>query len=274
MVQLSRWLACAAGLLMISGTARAVSVSVSPARIFASGPAGVSGEVELAIFNGSADTLSFELIAHDLGLDADGSDSIRPPATTPWSAVSWLTFHPQRITVAPKSSAKVRTVISVPPDAHGGHYAVLMVRTIIPKDGKEGFAVAVGAQMAVKLYHAVTGRSSPKLVLLERNVRPPTTHEKMEVALELANGGDVHTKLRGDLAILDRDNKLVGRTAVDEGPILLPGGKAKMKFEWGGELPVGTYNCIVTVGGTESLTPFVVDFPITVGGAAGGRKGA
>ncbi|MFC1708912.1 hypothetical protein ACFL2J_02485 [Candidatus Omnitrophota bacterium] len=57
--------------------------------------------------------------------DQDGSKKFMPPGTHPKSAAEWIKFYPADFTIPANGRQEVRYVVGVPPDAVGGHYAVL-----------------------------------------------------------------------------------------------------------------------------------------------------
>jgi hypothetical protein len=182
----------------------------------------------------------------------------------PTSGASWITFHPSRLTLPAKGTAKFKAVVSVPASATGGHYALIMVKTLVGADVPEGFGYGVSTQMGVKLYHLVEGRSRPKVTLLGKSVQPPTSHEKLVVKLDFVNSGDAHTELRADMAVLDSDKKLIGKAQIELGPVLLPGQRDELRLEWGGDPKPGAYIAVLTVSGTEGADPMVLELPFVV----------
>jgi hypothetical protein len=247
--------------------AKAINLSVSPARIFAKGPPGVSSEVELSVYNGTSRPLPCEVVAQDFGLEAKGKEIIAPAGSMPTSAASWITFHPSKLTLPPKGAGKFKAVISVPANANGGHYALILVKTMVGADVPEGFGYGLSTEMGVKLYHLVEGRSRAKVTLLGKSVQPPTSHEKLVVKLDFINSGDAHTELRADMAVLDADKKLIGKAQIELGPVLLPGQRDELRLEWGGEPKPGPYLAVITVSATEGAEPMVLELPFVAGDA-------
>lgn len=264
----SRTLLLSATLALVAGPARAFSIGVSPAKLFAEVPPGVSAEQELTITNGTDRPLTFRASVRDYGLDTRGEEVFANAGTLKGSVATWLSFLPREVTVPPKSQRTIRAVISVPPDAKGGHYALVLLNTVTDVPGNEGSGMAMSAGLGVKLYLAVSGRIRPLLELKQAKVTPPTAHERMAATLDVVNSGDVHVEPAAQMAILDNKGNLAG--SADGRPIgtLLPGQRGQAKLEWGGELAPGTYSVIVTVtyAGDGSI---VVEQPLVVGAPKG-----
>ncbi|MEK7705303.1 MAG: hypothetical protein AAB426_10115, partial [Myxococcota bacterium] len=221
-------------------------------------------EQELIVTNGTEKPLTFRASARDYGLDARGEEYFANAGTLPGTMASWLSFLPREITVPPKSQRPIRVVISVPADATGGHYALVLVQTETDVPGAEGKGMAMSAGLGVKLYLATSARIHPRLEVKQAKVNPPTPHERMGVVVDVANTGDVHVEPTAQMVIIDGQGNLAGRA--DGGPIgtLLPGQRGQARLEWGGELAPGSYSVIVTItyAGDGSL---VVEQPLVVG---------
>jgi hypothetical protein len=232
----------------------AMTISASPVIIQSDLPPGVSAEQTVTISNGASEPLEFEVEPFDLGLDEEGNQARFSGGTLPGSMAGWLTLQPAKFSVPPGGQTTVKVIISVPPDASGGHQAALVFRTRAPLAQPDGRMVRVGAAIAVKLFAAVEGKAERRLEVIETQVRPPSTHERATVQLLIRNAGNAFLRASAETAILDENRNLVGRGTALPTSILIQGQSSTLTIDWGGELPDGNYTALTTVLYTGGAT--------------------
>src|SRR5438046_2642781 len=115
------------GGLLLGRSAQAIQVGAAPAYIFVESPPGMSTEHEVMLINESAAPVVFVPHIKDFGVDAKSGEQIFSGAgTLPTSAASWLALQPEQITVPANGQNAIKVIISAPPGAVGGHYAMIV----------------------------------------------------------------------------------------------------------------------------------------------------
>jgi len=247
----------------------AFSINVSPPSVRLSVPPGETKSGTITVENKSDAPIDMRVYTEDWVYAADGSKTFTQAGTTPLSCAKWITTHPQKLRVEPNKRAGVQYAISVPPDAEGGHYAVIFFESIVSEGeatrgnvvlrfaGRIGTIVYLEAEGKIKRAGTVTAFTCGR----------PDQNSPLTINMTLKNEGNAHIIAEGVMNIIDKDGNIFGRKEL--GPInTLPGDTRNYKTEWLGDLKEGTYDVIATLD-TGVDSPIVAETVLTVTSSGG-----
>jgi hypothetical protein len=126
---------------LINSNVYAVNFQIDQAKARIKLPPGWSDGGVINVQNKSKEPLSVRVYVSDwVYTGQDGSKDFMPPGTNPKSCAEWIKFYPADFTIPANGKQVVNFVVAVPPDATGGHYAVLFFEVEMGKstDGKGG----------------------------------------------------------------------------------------------------------------------------------------
>jgi hypothetical protein len=238
-----------------------VALGASPASLEMTLDRGKTAAQTVLLFNQGKDPVTVTAYAWDWWHEPGNPRKFAPPGTLPHSAAKWISFIPEKATVAPGKGVNVTVVIATPPDAHAGNYAVAWFEAIPDAQGNAK-ELRVGARLGVLILTDVRGASKPAITVDELLVSPPTASQPLKADVKISNTGDVHLFPKGTLVIMDRKRKLVGHVGFEK-QRLLPGEDRSATLKFGGDLKPGDYDAILTVdygeaGATVKTTTFTV----------------
>jgi hypothetical protein len=248
--------------LLAAAPARAdVSLGASPASLEMTLDRGKTAAQTILLFNQGKDPVTVTAYAWDWWHEPGTPRKFAPPGTLPHSAAKWISFVPEKATVAPGKGVNVTVVIATPPDASAGNYAVAWFEAI-PDANPKAKELRVGARLGVLILTEVRGASKPNITIDEMLMTPPTASQPLKADIKISNSGDVHLFPKGTLVLMDRKRKLVGHVGFEK-QRLLPGEDRSVTLKFGGELKPGDYDAILTVdygeaGATVRTTTFTV----------------
>ncbi len=224
--------------LLVAGAAMASdgTVSLSPAVITLRGEAGQSTRQTLFLRNNTSRTLSFELEAADVVI-RDGRRVFVPAGATPGSIAATAVFSEKKLTVAAGATAPVTVTLTIP----RGSPERAVVALFRGKDKiMNGNATAsLGALLTFTLSDGMAMTADPLVVQAQ------TATSNLAVTQTCLNAGAEPLVTRGMLAVIGRDGRLVGKSALQPRR-LLPGERATLGAEYGAELRPGRYRLLVT----------------------------
>ena len=244
--------------------ASAFSINVSPPSLRISAPPGETKSGTITVENKSDGPMDIRVYTEDWVYAPDGSKQFLQAGTTPLSCAKWITTHPQKLHIEANSKAGVQYVISVPPDALGGHYAVIFFESVVSEgeaskgnvmlrfSGRIGTIVYLEAEGFVKRTGSITSFTCGR----------PDQNSPLAINITLKNEGNTYIIAQGVINIIDKDGNIFGKKEL--GPInTLPGDTRNYKTEWLGDLEEGTYDVIATLdAGVDS--PIVAETVLTV----------
>jgi hypothetical protein len=227
---------------------------VEPAKIRLSIPPGSSKTGTIKIYNLSATPKNIRAYLEDwvyLPI-CDGTKDFRPAATTELSAASWITFSPSECSVPAYGKQLVNYTVRVPPDAKGGHYAVLFFEGFInePKSDEEGVSVNVAVRVASLLYIEPQGTIKRNLKI--DNLKVNKEKNKFNISAKLSNIGNVDINTKGTFFIIDRKGMVYARGEFDEA-YTFPGDSTTISATWAEPLSKGKYDLIMTIDISKAL---------------------
>ena len=159
----------------------------------------------------------------------------------------------------------MRAIVTPPPDACGGYYAVLFVQSrpvATSHKTEDGRTIFANVRVGCLVLLTAEGTTDYKIELQNVKLTPPTGNQGLAVEFDVANTGNTHVFPQGHLAVLDANRKLAAK-AESEMMRMLPGQKNSMQVYWTGKLPAGNYTAVLTVTYAEEgvetrAIPFVV----------------
>jgi hypothetical protein len=251
-----------AGLTLPAASARAdVSLGASPASLEMTLERGKTAAQTVLLFNQGKDPVTVTAYAWDWWHEAGNPRKFAPPGTLPHSAAKWISFVPEKATVAPGKGVNVTVVIATPPDASAGNYAVAWFEAI-PDSQPNAKELRVGARLGVLIMTEVRGASKPNVTVDQLLISPPTASQPLKADIKISNTGDVHLFPKGTLVLMDRKRRMAGHVGFEK-QRLLPGEDRSVTLKFGGDLKPGDYDAILTVdygeaGATVKTATFTV----------------
>ncbi len=245
----------------------AQSVGIAPAQVVQKFKPGAAFEIDLATVNRGDAPVEMNVQITDLWYNEKNEKVFAPPGTSPHSAANWIQFVPERFEIPAHGTQKMRAIVTPPPDARGGYYAVLFVQSKpvltqqLTPEGKKVFAnVRVGCLVLL----SAEGTEDYKIDLENVKLIPPAGSQGLKLSFDILNTGNTHVFPQGRLAVLDSNRKLVAK-AESEMLRTLPGQKNPFQIYWTGSLPPGDYTGVLTVTYGESSVETQA-IPFTVAG--------
>jgi len=238
-----------------------VSLGASPASLEMTLDRGKTSAQTILLFNQGKDPVTVTAYAWDWWHGEGNGRKFAPPGSLPHSASKWISFVPEKVTVAPGKGANVTVVVATPPNASGGNYAVAWFEAI-PDANPKAKELRVGARLGVLIMTDVRGTSKPNINVDKLIISPPTASQPLKADIKISNAGDVHLFPKGTLVIMDRKRKLAGHVGFEK-QRMLPGEERNVTLKFGAELKPGEYEAILTVdygeaGATVKTATFTV----------------
>lgn len=225
------------------------AIALAPAQIVESFKPGVPFEYSLTVENKGADTVELHVQVTDFWYNDKNEKVFSAPGTSPRSAANWIQFVPEKFTVPPGESQKMRAIITPTVDARGGYYAVLFVESKpIASDKHTDDGKRIFTNMRVGCLVLLTAKDSEQynVTLNHLKFSPPSDNQPLKLSFFVDNESNTHVFPLGRLAIINPDRKLVAKA---ESPIkrFLPGQKDTMEVDWNGELNAGDYTAVLSL---------------------------
>ena len=210
-------------------------------------PGGSTRHEAVVVTNGGTKPLVLEVDAVD-GLTGVTSGVVYANRGVPvHGAGAWVTPTVPRVTVAPRSSTRVRFTVTVPRFVRpGDHVAGIAFEALQPTKSASSFSVTVVVRTVVGIEVEVPGPATPQLRIYSLALAPlpGTTVPSAVVTLE-----DVGRKLcRPQLAVALTGQDATTRATQTLGTIL-PGDRIAYPFRWPGALSGGRYDVSATSTG-------------------------
>lgn len=232
------------------------ALSLSPAVILAKGTYGQSLSQKLTINNQSSNVFHFEMIAEDIVV-RDGKRVFLPAGEAQNSIAATAVFSPREVIAPPNSTASVTVTVTIPPSTQIRAIAAIFHATssVNPTTGSVGLVASMGTLITFNLTNNVAIKGGPVSVNL------PTETTNLSFEQELTNTGTEPVIPKGLAAILNGENKLVGKATFGT-QRLLPGEKLTYRAEFSDPLKPGSYHALCTFqyeGQTETQQ---IDFAV------------
>ena len=242
----------------------AFSINISPPSLRISAPPGETKTGTITVENKSDAAVDMRVYMEDWIYAEDGGKKFIPSGTTPLSCAKWITTHPQKIHIEAKSKAGVQYVISVPPDALGGHFAVIFFESVVNEEeaARGNVTVRFSGRIGTIIYMEAEGLVKRTGSITSFTCGRPDQNSPLAINMTLKNEGNTYIIAQGVMNIIDKEGNIFGRQEL--GPInTLPGDTRDYKTEWLGDLKEGTYDVIATLDAGVD-TPLVAETVLIV----------
>lgn len=260
----------------LATTAGAQSLALAPAEVRASVKGGEPVRFDLTVSNEGSTPVVMRASVTDFWYNADNEKVFAAPGTAPRSASDWVEFVPRDFTVPAMGSGKVSVVITPPPDASGGYYAVVFVESkpeLAQAASGEQRAIYTNMRLGALVMLSAAGTETYAIGVDEPQFTLPGSHEPLTLAYRVTNKGNTHIFPQTKLAILSAGSrKLVARTE-GEPKRLLPDQAGTVSLTWDGTLPPGPYLAILSVVYSDKIETREVPF-FVAGSAARAAEGS
>ena len=214
------------------------TVSLSPAVITLRGEAGQSTRQTLFLRNSTSRTLAFEVEAADV-IVRHGRRVFVAAGATPGSIAATAVFSEKRLTVPSGATAAVTVTLTIPRGSPQRAVVALFHGKDKIVNGNVTTTSSLGALLTFSLSDGVAMTADPLVV------QPQTATSNLAVTQTCLNAGAEPLVTRGMLAVIGRDGRLIGKSALQPRR-LLPGERATLGAEYGAELRPGHYRLLVT----------------------------
>lgn len=225
------------------------AIGLAPAQVVEKFKPGVAFEIALASVNNGDLPVEMSVQITDFWYNEKNEKIFSAPGTSPRSAANWIQFVPERFEIPAHGTQKMRAIVTPPPDARGGYYAVLFIQSkpvLTGQKTKDGKTVFANVRVGCLVLLTAEGTTDYKIKLDNLKLTPPGANQGLRLTFDVANLGNTHVFPQGRVAVLDSDRKLVAK-AESEMIRTLPGQKNSLQIDWTGSLPPGSYTAILTL---------------------------
>lgn len=241
--------------LLSFGSAEAAVVRIDKAKIRLTIAGGQAASGEIKVDNPSEEPLVVKAYLEDWKYlpSADGSKEFSPAGTSELSCAPWVSFAPSGFTIPPFGQQVVRYTVKVPPDAQGGHFAVLFFETNFEQQqGKESVGLMVQVRLGALFYVDVkdTVRRSGRLENFSVSQEPDTGY--LVVSGDFNNTGNTDITCGGSFHLMDGQGMVFARGDFNN-VYTFPGDKGRLAATWKEPLAKGKYDLVLTLDLGKSL---------------------
>ncbi len=243
------------------------SLGLAPAQIVQDFKPGVPFELELNTANRGAGAVEMSVSITDFWYDEKNEKTFNAPGTSPRSAANWIQFIPEHFQVGANTHQKMKAIVTPPPDAKGGYYAVLFVESkpeLSFDKTRDGKQIYTNMRLGCLVLLNAEKTAEYKVAVSDAKVTPPTETQGVDISFTLNNQSNTHVFPLPRVAVLDANHKMVAKADGDT-KRFLPGQKDVMHVQWAGTLPPGTYTAILTISYADDRIE-TRELPFTVGG--------
>lgn len=223
------------------------SIDVDPTAHELTVPQGGSRAGKISVKNVSKEPVEVNSNVMDWVYDAPaGSKKISPAGTTPFSASKWLTYSPAKFTLQPGQVREVNYSVSLPADAAGGYYSIVMFGAGVAKakTNQQGISVDLNLQMGSLFLVEAEKTQIVKGTIKDLKILSNKADQPIEIEATFKNEGNVRINAQGRLSIMDSNKNAVGWTKFPSMKTL-PGQQWSVKASWAG-LSKGKYHMVAT----------------------------
>jgi hypothetical protein len=214
------------------------TLSVAPAVVMLRGTPGQSATQTLTIINSASQPYAFDLVAKDVVV-RDGKRVLVDAGQLPGSIAATAVFTRRSVTVAPGQRLSVEVTVTLPPKPAGHAVIAFFQGTTKILHGNVMMTASLGTLLTFALSDDVSASLS------QLTISPPTASANLAVAQQFVNDGSEPLFAKAMLAIINGAGALVARQALNPRR-LLPGERADVRAEYGGDLAPGHYRALVT----------------------------
>ena len=176
----------------------------------------------------------------------DGTKDFKPAGSTNLSAAAWISFVPAEFTIPAFGKKTVNYVVKVPPEAKGGHYAVLFFENYLGggNPAREGVSVNLAVRVASLFYIEPKGTISRQARI--GGLKISRDQDKSYISFNFTNSGNVDITANANFFIIDEKGLPYTRGEFNAA-YTFPGDSVLLSSSWKEVIPKGRYDLIVTV---------------------------
>lgn len=231
-------------------------VSLGPSQIRFNGAPGETQQGSVRVWNQSQNPMTFMLEIADLGNEVKDSGELNRVFVTPGSfahsCASWIQLDAREITVPAGDSKDIQFLLAVPPDAAGGHAAVIFFRGMPAAQAaaqadpaKPVTSVQIQPRIGVLIFHETEGSVQRTGVLEDFRVEAPVDGEPLRMTYTFENTGNVDVLLGGSFYLLGENNALAAKGTINT-LRSFPGDRGGSETVWEGVLDPGSYHLVAS----------------------------
>lgn len=192
-------LLCLAALLAVNQAA--LAFSIDPSRIELVIAAGRQKGAMITIDNSQSDEpVHIKVYLQDITYLASGDYDFLPPGSTAWSCAKWITVMPEELDIPPGRKENVRLSVALPPEAHGGYYAIAFFESSPSYTTIDGLGINFRIGALVDITVKNTEERKARLTNLAFN-------EPQQIEVSIFNEGNLLIRPKGRIRILDAQGK-------------------------------------------------------------------
>jgi len=220
-------------------------------------PPGGSQAGMFKVYSQSDDKIKLKAYFEDWAYneEKDGSKDFFPAKSTSLSCADWVTFNPAEFVLPPHGAQTVNYVVHMPPDAQGGHYAVMFLETSLLRDvgypmDTQTKELTVGTSLNIRLgvlfYLEAEGTVRRQARLSNLSVAKASDGKNLLFSCDFKNVGNADITTKPTFDIIDQGGMVYARGEFNE-IYTFPQDEAKLTATWRGPLPKGKYDLILTL---------------------------
>lgn len=206
---------------------------ISPGEIeLVPGP-GITASGTLMVMNHTHNRVSFHVQVQDMFLRPAGELDVMPPGTVEWSVAKFTRITPAEFDLDGRRAMPVRITVTVPPEARGGRYGVIIVSpspVIQAAPGRGTFSIVV-PKLAARLLVPIRGTEVVKGAITNMLVSARPNGKAVDVKVVFRNSGNVHVRAMGEVLILNASGQQVGKVQIPQA-LVLPGTVREFRLSW------------------------------------------
>ncbi|MGC9530230.1 MAG: hypothetical protein ACP5G2_06480 [Candidatus Bipolaricaulaceae bacterium] len=199
------------------------SMAVAPLSLRIPTVPGERGSATFTVRNTGAKAIQVNIFLHDWWRTPEGKFQILPAGTLDRSCAPWVVYSATNLQLAAGDQAQVTVQVTVPEEAEGDHWALLLVQEQ-PQPAEERAAeegltstTRVVVTYAVKILQEDPVNESPDAAI--QGIAMAGT-DPLELHVEFANTGNAHLTAQGTVEIRDIFGDTVKSFTVDPFPVL------------------------------------------------------
>jgi len=231
-------------------------VSLGPSQIRLQGAPGETQQSSVRIWNQSQNTMKFIIEIADLGNELAKDGTLNRVFVTPGSLLhscaGWIQLDQSEVEVAAGKYQDVKFLMAVPPDAAGGHAAVVFFRGMPAEQNgvendpsKPTTSVQIQPRIGVLVFHEAKGTVQRTGKLEDFAVQAPLDGEPLSMTYRFENTGNVDILLEGSFYVLGANNALAAKGRINT-VRTFPGDRGLSMTEWEGALDSGKYHLVAS----------------------------
>lgn len=235
------------GIFLSYASSEAVGIiRVTPVKIRLITPAGSSKTGQIDVENPTEQTKYIKAYLEDWYYlpASDGSKDFKPAGTTDLSCAKWISFVPAEFDLPPYGRQTINYTVNIPPDASGGHYAILFIENSPPK-GSEDAGIGLTIRVGSLFYIEPEGTIQRTAELGNLRLGRTPDRKKLNIKIDFKNTGNTDITCGGNFNIIDKRGMVVARGEFE--PVYTFGGQdAALSGAWTSTIPKGKYDLVLT----------------------------